>query len=265
MERFERLVDILLFEDNDLRKLAEIAEANPKTFFRACDMSGTDLRGTDLRGFDLTDSVFDGVQTNHATKVDDEFERYLRKERASVTIRVDGITSEIERYIYNQPFQSSGQLAYTRQLVSNNFFDSVDNKYNLYSVVKKKRYISEEYMDRANTEPPLKDVSISESKNIKKFFLRCMLSYAVNNKTEFLDMIPQSFNRDADRYLISIPREHREHLNVWAKEMGCSRAELIRRIIQKIVHSKISVMKAVLNDSGEISFLMERGTLLSDD
>jgi hypothetical protein len=73
MERFRRITDIVLSEDNDLRKLAEIAEANPKTFFRGCNMNGVDLRGTDLRGFDLTGVSAENCSVNFETKIDEKY------------------------------------------------------------------------------------------------------------------------------------------------------------------------------------------------
>lgn len=73
MERFRRIAEIVLSEDNDLRKLAEIAEADPKTFFRGSNMNGVDLRGTDLRGFDLTGVSAENCFVNLETKIDEKY------------------------------------------------------------------------------------------------------------------------------------------------------------------------------------------------
>lgn len=261
MERFRRIADIVFSEHNDLRRLAEIAEANPKTFFRACNMSGTDLRGTDLRGFDLTDCMFDGVQYNNDTKVDDEFKRYFKAERSSVTIRVDSPPLGIEEYISKHTIELGGSAKEIKQLIAPEFIYEISIRKFLDEQIKE----SKKYLGNARGAVLVEFSGETQAKKIEKNFLRGMLIYAVNNKRDFSDLQPQSYNQGGRQHLISIPRQYREFLNSWAKELSCSRADLIRGIVQSIINKNISVMRVRADDSGRIAFVMERGAIYASD
>lgn len=60
---FSRLKAIIDFPGIDLRELAEVAGADPRTFYRGANFGGADLRSTDLSDYDLTRASFAGAVT----------------------------------------------------------------------------------------------------------------------------------------------------------------------------------------------------------
>ncbi|KQZ33803.1 hypothetical protein [Caulobacter sp. Root1472] len=61
---------VLTADTADLRTLAKIANADPRTFYIGTPLDGTDLRGQDLRGMLLPNLDRDRVRTDAATKLD---------------------------------------------------------------------------------------------------------------------------------------------------------------------------------------------------
>lgn len=66
--------EILQAKTGDLRKLSELANHNPSTFFTYQSLSGCDLRGQDLSGMDLTGCDVEEAILDHDTILDEEFE-----------------------------------------------------------------------------------------------------------------------------------------------------------------------------------------------
>jgi len=60
---FDKAVDILHADTNDLKKLVEIAGGNPKTFFVGADFSSIDITSDDLNGYVLYESTLERADT----------------------------------------------------------------------------------------------------------------------------------------------------------------------------------------------------------
>ncbi len=55
---FDKVLDILSADTDDIRELAKIAGANPKTFFVGADFSSIEIKPNELEGFELRNAVF---------------------------------------------------------------------------------------------------------------------------------------------------------------------------------------------------------------
>lgn len=69
-----KVIDILTSEEANLKRLAALVGADPKTFYRGADLSRADLSGQDLRGMDFTGAILRGAIFDDQTYIDPKFD-----------------------------------------------------------------------------------------------------------------------------------------------------------------------------------------------
>lgn len=70
----DKVIKLLTAKTHNLRELASLADADPKTFYRDVDMSGVDVRGQDLRGMEFNSNFYSEAIWDETTVFDTDFD-----------------------------------------------------------------------------------------------------------------------------------------------------------------------------------------------
>ena len=71
------VLDLLNAETTNLRELAKLANADPRTFYLGANLEGVNISGQDLRGMRFSEAELGRVIANRATKLDDDLVPWL--------------------------------------------------------------------------------------------------------------------------------------------------------------------------------------------
>lgn len=104
----DKASDLIRSDEVNLRKLAELAGADPTTFYRGADLSRADLSGQDLRGLDFSHANLNGAVFDDLTRIDPEFYPYDNSDPIIKRIR---ISNDLISAVYT--YQGEVNYAYT--------------------------------------------------------------------------------------------------------------------------------------------------------
>jgi Pentapeptide repeats (8 copies) len=198
---------ILTAETGDLRKLAQIAGYDPKTYYKYQDLSGCDLRGQNLTGMDFSNCKLDQAIIDEKTIIDQEFDPRIKYENPiQLKVRISSDLNTLVLHYMQSKNLKNRDTTYHRLLREGyecicskrfNFYsDIIDKNFNLSELLKIKKTSSLEI--KLNFDFRLINEVMNkygEAKSLNRIILVSLIRKRIkyNSRKDYSNVSPNAF------------------------------------------------------------------------